>query len=432
MRRIVLLCPLALLAFLVGVSSASTLTYSSHQLHAAIPDGGTLERAITVPDSGPVSFAAVGVRIVHPRDSDLTISLMSPAGTEIPLSTRRGGDGANFGSGPRGCSGRLTWFESTGPDAVDPISAGRPPFAGYYTPEGSLTRLNGEDARGRWALRVADGTPGDAGTLLCWQLQLSRNVVEHKRASRDGVLADLSFRESNLFYRDIRITIRRRGRVALSAPISLYACRSCFSSGLDAISSHPLKIADLDGDGEPEVLVDVYTGGAHCCFYTVFFRYDGTTYRGNAHEWGNVGYRFADLDRDGVSELVSSDDRFAYAFTSFGGSVFPVQIWHYGGGKLRDVTSSYPSAVRSDARRIWSEYLAERKDPSSDVRGLLAAWLADEYRLGLGEQGWAAIRAAYARGELSAPRVDTLWPTGQKYLRALRSFLVKTGYAPPS
>src|SRR5438445_1604923 len=193
MRRFVLLCPLVLLS-LAGSAPAATHPYTSHQLHAAIPDGGALERSIPVPDSGPVSFVAVGVRIVHPRDSDPTISLVSPGGIETALSTREGGEGANFGTGPKGCSGRLTWFESTGTDAVDPISTGSAPFAGYFAPERSLMRLYGQEARGRWTLRIADSTAGAAGTLLCWQLELGRNVVEHRGASHGGVAADLSSR----------------------------------------------------------------------------------------------------------------------------------------------------------------------------------------------------------------------------------------------
>src|SRR5438128_479964 len=84
LRRLALLCPLVALALAGGVRAA-TKTYSSHQLHTAIPDGGTLDKSISVPDAGPVSFAAVGVRIVHPRDSDLTISLLSPFVPRVKL-----------------------------------------------------------------------------------------------------------------------------------------------------------------------------------------------------------------------------------------------------------------------------------------------------------------------------------------------------------
>src|SRR5579859_1235525 len=108
MRRVALLLPLVLLAIAVN-APAATLTYSSGQLRAAIPDGGTLVKSIDVPDRGPVSFVAVGVRIQHPRDSDLSLTLVSPAGTEIPLATHEGGVGANFGSDAKTCDGVLAW-----------------------------------------------------------------------------------------------------------------------------------------------------------------------------------------------------------------------------------------------------------------------------------------------------------------------------------
>jgi subtilisin-like proprotein convertase family protein len=426
MRRLLLLLPFALLA-LAGSAPAATRTYTSHQLHASIPDLGTLQESIPVPDTGPVSFVAVGVRIVHPRDSDLTISLVSPHGTAIPLSAGRGGDGANFGTGAKGCSGELTWFES---DALDPVATGEAPFSGEFRPERSLAALDGQEAHGRWALRIDDGATGARGTLLCWQLELARNVVSHVRETGDAVAADLSYRESNNSFSDLRIAIRRHGVRMLTAPVARFACHGCAVSGLDALDSpHPLTVRDLDGDGEPEVLIDLYTGGAHCCFYTVILRFDGRTYHGTAAFWGDPGYGLHDLDGDGRPELVSADDRFAYAFTYYAASVLPLQIWHYDHGSLDDVTPNYPALVRREAASLWADYLGSRTDRHSDVRGVLAAWLADEYRLGLADEGWVKIRAAYARGELSTPRVDPIWPAGPKYLSALRTFLVKNGYA---
>jgi subtilisin-like proprotein convertase family protein len=424
MRRLLLLAPLALLA-VAGSSPAATATYTSHQLHAAIPDGATLARTIAVPDAGPVSFVAVGVRIVHPRASDLTLELVSPRGTSVLLAAGAGGSGANYGSGPKGCSGELTWFEA---DAADPIANARAPFPGEWVPEGHLEALYGQEAHGSWTLRVTDSKPGAVGTLLCWQLELGRNVVSHDVVTRGGVSADLSYRESNSFYRDLRITIRRHEKVALTTAIDRIACKDCSVSGIGTIMGQPLRVADLDRDGEPEVLLDLYTGGAHCCWFTLFLRWDGRSYRSTQHLWGDPSYDLQDVDHDGRPELVSADDRFAYAFTDYAASALPIQIWRYDHGTLTDVTSSYPTLVRKDATSLWQGYLQTRAQSGADDRGVLAAWLADEYRLGLADEGWARIQAAYRRGELSPPRVDPLWPAGQKYLKALRSFLAKNGY----
>jgi hypothetical protein len=301
---------------------------------------------------------------------------------------------------------------------------------GYFQPEESLTRFQGREARGRWSLRIDDRAAGARGTLLCWQLELSRNVVEHVRVAQEAVSADLSFRETKSFYSDLRITVRRHGVRALTTPVARLACHDCSVSGLETlIDPHPLAIRDLDGDGEPEVLLDLYTGGAHCCFYTVILRYDGQRYRGTVAFWGDPGYELRDIDRDGRPEFITGDDRFAYAFTSYAGSVLPILIRRYDHGALTDVTNEYPALVRSEANSLWREYLRDHRSRDTDVRGLLSGWLADEYRLGRQEEGWRRIEAAYGRGELSAPRVDPIWPAGTKYLTALRNFLIKSGYA---
>ena len=427
-RHAALLAPPALLVLLaLGVTaSGATRTYSSGQLHAAIPDGGSLVKSIQVSDPGPVSFVAVGVRIQHPRDSDLALTLVSPAGMEIPLSTHEGGAGADFGSDARGCGGVLAWFES---DAFDAVSTQEAPFAGEQRPERSLTALYGQPARGRWSLRISDDTAGAAGTLLCWQLELSRNVVSHARAASGGVSADLSYRETNGRFGRLTLAVRRHGVLTLAAPMSRFACRNCTVSGYDTLFDHPLTVRDLDGDGEPEILVDLYTGGAHCCYWTVILHYDGHTYRGNAVLWGDPGYELRDLDGDGRPEILTNDDRFAYEFAAYAFSVLPVQVDRYDHGRIEDVTSQYPWLVRREAKQLWKLYEQTRRERDADVRGVLAAWLADEYRLGLAAQGWARIEAVYRRGDLSPPGIDALWPSGRKYLSALRSFLVKTGYA---
>jgi subtilisin-like proprotein convertase family protein len=421
-RSFALAALLVLVPVLTGSTRAATRTYSTGPVQKRLPAGGVLRSGVNVPDSGPVSHVSVSVRIDTARAAGLSLTLISPAGTEVELSARRGGTGANYGSGP-GCSGGVT-FE----DGFDSLKGAQAPLVGTYAPEQHLSRLDGQQARGRWKLRISADTPGTAATLRCWQIEVSRDVVEHVTARSGAVSADLSYRESDFDYRDINVTVRRADHVALHAPLSRFACRGCPSSGFNAITPRPLTIRDLDGDGEPEVLVDVYTGGAHCCFYTAILRYLGGTYRGKTVFWGDPGYSVERLD--GQVVLVSADDHFAYEFTSYAASGLPIQIWRYDRGKLTDVTSELPALVRRDAAMWWGSYLGARRQ-KEDVRGVLAAWLADEYRLGLGDEGWKQVRAAFARGEVSAPRVDPLWPAGRHYLDALRRFLVERGYATP-
>src|SRR5262249_30274096 len=157
---------------------------------------------------------------------------------------------------------------------------------------------------------------------------------------------------------------------------------------------------DLDADNEPEVLVELYTNGAHCCTVTLIYRWDPRTnrYVSVARNWGDPGYRLAELDADGRPELVSADDRFAHEFTAFAGSALPTQIWRYDHGSFVDVTRRFPGVTKREVATLWHGYLADRKQ-KLDVRGVLAAWAADEELLGHDDAVWPALQAAYRRGD---------------------------------
>lgn len=198
-------------------------------------------------------------------------------------------------------------------------------------------------------------------------------------------------------------------------------------AGFETPDRRAIHIRHLDQGREPEVVVDLYWGGAHCCFYTTVFRYEPATrtYRRSSHLWGDPEPRLRDLDSDGVPEFVSGDDRFAYAFTSFADSVFPIQIWQFEDGRFRDVTRTFPKAIRRDSLQLWASYLKARSTTRS-VRGGLAAYLAEKYLLGEQDDGWAHLQEAAARGDLTS-RYDSP-DSATEYLAKLRTFLRKNGY----
>jgi hypothetical protein len=184
-----------------------------------------------------------------------------------------------------------------------------------------------------------------------------------------------------------------------------------------------VSISDLDGDGEPEVVLDLYWGGAHCCWYTQLYRYDaaGQRYLPLVHVWGNVGYVLADLDHDGRQELVTRDDRFSYAFASFANSRWPVRILAYRAGKLTVVTKTYPAEIKRDAGSLWHEAMARaRKGPSN--QGIMAAWAADQCLLGRCAVAFRSIASLSKTGRIHGE----LKPA--PYQRKLRAFLKRAGY----
>jgi hypothetical protein len=150
-----------------------------------------------------------------------------------------------------------------------------------------------------------------------------------------------------------------------------------------------LKVADLDGDGEPEVLVDTYSGGAHCCVTTRVLVWDGTGYRSHDLYWGDVEYTLKDADGNGTQELVGADPRFAYAFSAYADSGFPVLVYDLVGGVPVDTTKRYPRLIAGDAL----QWLGDIRNASrgQDIRGDLAAYAADEYLLGKGRKATAEI-----------------------------------------
>jgi hypothetical protein len=257
---------------------------------------------------------------------------------------------------------------------------------------------------------------------------------ETATASSPGgeVRADFTYdKVSDFEYKDVRIKITRGGAVLLDALVPA-PCDECPVSpaGLGDETNPALRLRDLNGDGEPEALIDLYTGGAHCCTYTQLYGYDaaGNRYRRFKQAWGDYGYELIDLDGNGTPELRSADWRFAGAFTAYAASGSPLQIWSYSGGKLKDVTRKYRSLVKKNLKEWLRLYRKWRDDKDTpEVRGFLAAYVADKYLLGQGDTAFDLVYSAYRRGDLNPPR-EFGGSRGKGYISELRKFLRKWGY----
>jgi hypothetical protein len=220
-----------------------------------------------------------------------------------------------------------------------------------------------------------------------------------------------------------RLTIKRLGETRFSARLRKPPLGG-FNAQPARYFEHRLSvsISDLDGDGEPEVVLDLYWGGAHCCWYTQIYRYVDSRagYRTNVHIWGNFSYVLADLEHDGRQELVTRDNRFSYAFSSFADSRWPVRILRYRQGGMTIVTRQYASEIRRDATALWHEALSRKKTRSN--QGVIAAWAADQCMLGRCTQAFTTIDRLSRTGRIRGER------TRVAYERRLRAFLARTGY----
>lgn len=166
------------------------------------------------------------------------------------------------------------------------------------------------------------------------------------------------------------------------------------------VDSMPVDLQMITAEGgKTLVLLDTFSGGAHCCAGTAISDPSdegGPTY--TSRDWGNVGYKLI-RSADGSGYVFqSADNAAAYAFSSFAGSTFPIQILAYRERKLVDVSVEYPEALKEDAAKKWSEYLTDASSNAAPESALVA-YLADEYRLGQSKKAWDRVHAAYGTNQ---------------------------------
>jgi hypothetical protein len=225
-------------------------------------------------------------------------------------------------------------------------------------------------------------------------------------------------------YSNLMISISSEGHAAYSHPVDAVLCGSYCWPALGISGSPVLRIADIERDGSPDVILGLYSGGAHCCFVTQVYRYDAAvgTYAVSQHDFADASARLRTLA--GAPVFVSADDRFAYAFAPFAFSGLPVQIWSFAGGRFRDVTRRYPAEIAADAAR---QYLAFTRNRGQHLgRGFIAAWAADEDLLGHSARVARTLKAQERRGALRS--VTGFSGSGSAFVSQLEHFLAKKGY----
>lgn len=233
---------------------------------------------------------------------------------------------------------------------------------------------------------------------------------------------------------DVRVAITRDGVPAAADGDLSRMCGGCESAipvgALGDGSQSSIRFADLAGDGQPVILVDLFTGGAHCCSLTALFGWDPAAgrYRRVVRNWGDPSYAIQKLPGGGLG-LVSADDRFAYRFCAYACSAMPIEVLRYRAFALRDVTRQVPALVRRDLRRLRGGMRAARRphQPGGAVKGILPALCADLYLLGRGPACRRELDGALRRGELRHEAGD-LAASGPTYVRNVLRFLRRTGY----
>lgn len=245
-------------------------------------------------------------------------------------------------------------------------------------------------------------------------------------AKLGAVKATFSFDEASsgaLRYSNLNLVIRRRGKVAFDGPVQVGQ-----GTGPAATRGRSVSVRRLDAGREPEVILKLYTGGAHCCTLSVIYRRTSKGYKAVQRDWADAGYRVRNVGGSARPEFLTADARnFAYRYASFADSLFPIQVLRYHRGRFRDVTRRFPRLIRRDLRRQERAY-RDRVRMKGYPRGALAAVVADHYLLGRGAAARALLRKALKKGTLRRRASFDPPPYGKAYIRALLRHLKRTGY----
>ncbi|MEM7392385.1 MAG: proprotein convertase P-domain-containing protein, partial [Verrucomicrobiota bacterium] len=110
------------------------------------------------------------VGLNHNYIGDVTVTLISPTGTEVILVDQL----SNGGGGNSGHNFCQTVLDDNGPaNLIQNVTSVDAPFTGTFRPANPLSAFDGEQANGTWTLRLFDGVSGDTGQLNSFTLSLA-------------------------------------------------------------------------------------------------------------------------------------------------------------------------------------------------------------------------------------------------------------------
>ena len=147
------------------ICTTSGTTNFSDSPAAAITDNSLTTATLVV--SGVTTYLwdlDLTTAIVHTFPGDLDMTLTSPAGTVVTISTDNGGSSDDAFDG--------TLFDDDADTPVTDASYSTGVTATPLVPEGAFAALIGEDPNGTWTLDIFDDAGGDSGTLNSWALDI--------------------------------------------------------------------------------------------------------------------------------------------------------------------------------------------------------------------------------------------------------------------
>jgi subtilisin-like proprotein convertase family protein len=148
-------------AFQFTTGQINCENYNAIDVPVAIPSDSetTVAGTMIVTDAFEMQGITVTLDISHTWVTDMAVTLISPAGTEVVLFSHKCGAEDDV----------MATFSDAG---MTLTCAGTPVISGTVKPEGLLSTLVGEQSNGEWTLEVYDEFPEDGGFINSWSLNL--------------------------------------------------------------------------------------------------------------------------------------------------------------------------------------------------------------------------------------------------------------------
>jgi hypothetical protein len=246
-------------------------------------------------------------------------------------------------------------------------------------------------------------------------------------ASAGGVTATFSFTGRYPNYSHERLQIQRSGNVVYNEPVASEACGTYCAPGAMGSRASSVHVLDLEHNGSPDVVLALYSGGAHCCSIKQVFSYAPSSggYVKTERNFGDPGDRIRVIN--GREVFFTADDRFASAFTDYAASGLPLQILSFANGQFHDVTRTFPTQIAADAGMWMKAFNNLAGQRYSDSVGIAAAWAADEELLANGAGVHGFLQRQAHEGHLNSV-VNPTADSGERFVRALDDQLRHDGY----
>lgn len=146
--------------FQTGQISCETANSTNVPVTISTGNPSTANSTLVVANGVTIADLNAYIRINHTYVEDLTVTLISPSGTEVVLVSGVCGSSNNINA----------TFDDAGTTLV--CAGGSPVVTGTIQPSQSLTAFNGQSSAGTWTLRVQDAVQGDGGSIQQWNLSI--------------------------------------------------------------------------------------------------------------------------------------------------------------------------------------------------------------------------------------------------------------------